>query len=514
MYPKTYFLFILTFWLNNSIFSQFKCDANCAEEIKNKICLNLSPDSELDRAFCLKIRIVYIIESKDASFKRNLGDPKINIDSFFVRRLEKELGENIRSGLAAVIGHELRHAEKGEIHAGFNPNPKVWKEHKLKEKDADVYGMLYAYAAGYKNVREVFPKVVNSLSPKSRNHLLSPEERRSYTHDVLEKAHEFILPFEIANYLPFINARNADYLEMAIGIYEGIEAEIGSFEQLKYAKGLAHLIYALSASESDNIYPIEIPSSDFLNLRRGDGRYSDEVKAALKEAKRFFEEVLKISPNDFDTHLALAATQLELGLSEEREIFDIAYAQVGVMRQLPKLQKNQLQKIDLMFALIKHNQQEEEGKKLLTGIRNNLDYPDNLRNIASLNFEEVFRDDSSPLIDLPPIDDITFLTEKNQDLDLLNPSVTLKNDYRLFFEEKDQSTVVRLETFFNTLIFQESEEFKSHVSPDFLKSMSPTPIGSGLLYFFDLKGGNGKVIVETNEKNEILTVKKLLIVNS
>jgi hypothetical protein len=115
---------------------------------------------------------------------------------------------------------------------------------------------------------------------------------------------------------------------------------------------------------------------------------------------------------------------------------------------------------------------------------------------------------------LPPIDDITFLTEKNQDLDLLNPSVTLKNDYRLFFEEKDQSTVVRLETFFNTLIFQESEEFKSHVSPDFLKSMSPTPIGSGLLYFFDLKGGNGKVIVETNEKNEILTVKKLLIVNS
>jgi hypothetical protein len=44
--------------------------------------------------------------------------------------------------------------------------------------------------------------------------------------------------------------------------------------------------------------------------------------------------------------------------------------------------------------------------------------------------------------------------------------------------------------------------------------MSPTPIGSGLLYFFDLKGGNGKVIVETNEKNEILTVKKLLIVNS
>jgi hypothetical protein len=184
------------------------------------------------------------------------------------------------------------------------------------------------------------------------------------------------------------------------------------------------------------------------------------------------------------------------------------------MRQLPILQKNQLQKIDLMFALIKHNQQEEEGKKLLTGIRNNLDYPDNLRNIASLNFEEVFRDDSSPLIDLPPIDDITFLTEKNQDLDLLNPSVTLKNDYRLFFEEKDQSTVVRLETFFNTLIFQESEEFKSHVSPDFLKSMSPTPIGSGLLYFFDLKGGNGKVIVETNEKNEILTVKKLLIVNS
>lgn len=233
----------------------------------------------------------------------------------------QKFGRDSLSALAFILGHELGHFyQDHEEHAGFSfLSYDHHHEHSntADEENADVFGAMIAYLAGYKP-EKLIPKLLDKLydayqldEGKLASRYPSRAERKKASLKVQQKIRRLSKLFKAANYLMLLEEyeqANMMYKEV-LNYYEGIE--------VLNNMGLLYLLQAKQFVNLDTdkyLHPIEIDIEFRLNkpIHTQEGRkYVEELSMAdrllrekvLKLSIRKFTEALQYNPYYFSAHL-------------------------------------------------------------------------------------------------------------------------------------------------------------------------------------------------------------------
>jgi tetratricopeptide (TPR) repeat protein len=240
-----------------------------------------------------------------------------------------KFGADSLNALACIIGHELAHYTQNHqfregFFAGLMPSNsfgvpknmrKSSKEHKLKlEEEADYYGLLQGYLAGFDTYR-LLPKVLSKIYEEYKLN----ESLDGYPTKIERISSAELTAKEIKELVPVFHAGKYLYLsknyEDAMVCFEHIN---NSFTDRDIANnlGVSALAQAISLMNKEDVYfayPCEFDAAGRLlgsNPRSltGDTKKDkkQQIKDLLKKAQQNLEQVIKMDKSYASAHINLA----------------------------------------------------------------------------------------------------------------------------------------------------------------------------------------------------------------
>ncbi len=337
----------------------------------NSFCHAYSDDLAIVQAVYSKIKL--------AKGQKNINLPEIVIEDRFLniaaynRRTNRlvieekaietcrSFGVNMETALAFIIGHELTHFYQNHEGAfAFFMDSSNLKANTQEERDADIYGAMLAYFAGYKNVTQLMPQLIDhlyeayELNTKTLPQYPAKEERKRLAEAVVMQTQMLIDLYEGAKYLAVIGQDN-----LAGDIYQ----HIGKFVETKELLNNEAFAYLSAASEIQEYgkinwaYPLNVDLNNPLRFP------SDVEKIILiKKAKEKLAQALEYDSNYFPALLNYAiALSLEEAISKSK-------SKLVSAKQSAK-NENQLLSVKLLEAiLLAQAGQINQSKELLTSI--------------------------------------------------------------------------------------------------------------------------------------------------
>ena len=292
------FLFLLMFFVSSKVlYSAKNNDLALVQSIYSKI-IQAKGDNRLNLPeIAIKNRFLNI-----AAYNRRTN--KLIIEQKAIETC-RSFGDNMETALAFIIGHELTHFyQNHEGEFAFFMNQSRLKENTQEERDADIYGAMLAYFAGYKNVVQLMPLLIDhlyedyQLNNKSMPQYPAKEERKKLAASVVIQTQTLIDLYEAAKYLAVIGQDN-----LAGDIYQ----HIGKFIETKELLNNEAFAYLSAASEireygkTNWAYPLNLDLKNPLRVP------SDVEKVLLIEtAKKKLEQALQYDSNYFPALLNYA----------------------------------------------------------------------------------------------------------------------------------------------------------------------------------------------------------------
>ncbi len=242
-----------------------------------------------------------------------------------------KFGADSLNALACIIGHELAHYTQNHQYregffAGLMPTNNVIapskntkkssKEHKLKlEEEADYYGLLQGYLAGFDTYR-LLPNVLNKIYEEYKLN----EKLEGYPTKIDRIQSAEMTSKEIKALIPVFHAGKFLYLsknyEDAIACFEHIS---NSFTDRDIANnlGVSALAQAISLMEKEEVYfayPCEFDAAGRLlgsttrSTSTGGGKKDkkQQIKDLLKKAQQHLDQVIKMDKTYSPAHINLA----------------------------------------------------------------------------------------------------------------------------------------------------------------------------------------------------------------
>ncbi|GAB4111391.1 MAG: hypothetical protein OHK0057_18790 [Thermoflexibacter sp.] len=242
-----------------------------------------------------------------------------------------KFGADSLNALACIIGHELAHYTQNHQYregffAGLMPTSNVVspskntkkssKEHKLKlEEEADYYGLLQGYLAGFDTYR-LLPNVLSKIYEEYKLN----EKLEGYPTKIERIQSAEMTAKEIKTLIPVFHAGKFLYLsknyEDAIVCFEHIA---NSFTDRDIANnlGVSALAQAISLMEKEEVYfayPCEFDAagrllssttrSSFTGGNKKDKK--QQIKDLLKKAQQHLDQVIKMDKTYSPAHINLA----------------------------------------------------------------------------------------------------------------------------------------------------------------------------------------------------------------
>lgn len=254
--------------------------------------------------------------------------PIVTIDTYLFT-ICRSFGKDSLNALSVVIGHELAHYYNEHsfctdfAFAIRNKNEVFSKKVKLIDKNqkiiyeahADDKGLFYAAIAGYEPF-EVHPKLLDAIYTQYQlndaDGYPTKVQRKEIAKNALLKAKRFYEIFTLG--LKYIQEKNYD---KAIESFNTVNNDFPSrenYNNLGVAKTRKAIdLKELSIIEKENpkrfLYPIEIENKSRLSkeITRGDlDDSSEEMESLLKDAKKDFQEVIRLDPSYTKGYINLA----------------------------------------------------------------------------------------------------------------------------------------------------------------------------------------------------------------
>jgi len=261
--------------------------------------------------------------------------------------------------LAVILGHEFAHF-LNKHQANCFPFQVGINELRLRaqqEEEADLYGVLGAYMAGYK-VSSIVPKLLEKIYIQYKFDAEGGEYppldiRKSIYNEVKKRIDKNIILFEKGNALRAIGA-----FEEAALRYETI---LDSYQQFEIYNNLGAIIIQNTNSDSEDdpyCYPLEIdPQSKLYAAKENYGTRQDpsdmskiEKRKQLIRARDYIQNALDLYPNYFSGLINRASVNLILGHLNRAEE-DIIF-----LNRFSNLTPQQHGQIELLHGILKAKQ--------------------------------------------------------------------------------------------------------------------------------------------------------------
>ena len=408
--------------------------------------------------------------------------------------LEAHYGSKAGDALAVILGHELHHAKSNLVGLNYGSTGEN-SEHLMAEKDADYYGLFYAYAAGYEGCLDLYDSIFEVLDIGDAKGYPGKSKRQEMNEEVIADAKNLIAQFETANWLLLLGGEMPN--EFALELYEDIEKKLTGFKEIHFSKGLAALSLALEYKNAKEIYPVEVADPNFLNLRNLDEQPLNEELADryLKKAEANFKAAIGLESEYFEARLGYACA---LTASKKYMEADVALAAMKGEFDKPW----QSVRIDLVAAILAFKQTNGKDKDALYIIKNNADYP-LMRRLAMLNLEgeKPIPDVSCPLLFLPKLDGVSDKIKDNQWL------VDKVGNGKIYAQKLLTTEITCYRNSFYNFIFQEYDKLPS-LPPDSEESAASLNQGAGRWRL--LRCGDEEALVKLNENGKVRRCIKII----
>jgi hypothetical protein len=256
--------------------------------------------------------IVFGVNNRLASWEKNL----ITIDSNTVIKPLEGLSKNdSEAALAIIIGHELRHAKKGESlgYATSDDDKSI-----DIELDADLYGLMMAYFAGYSNAVEVFDTIFSTLKIPNYPNYPPIEERKERDHALVKRAQDLIHLFECGNLL-LVSACDTTEYQYARFCYREVQSELLPTPEINYNIGLSFFLEYLNVQDQKNfLFPLGCSVFTALHQLSVIPK-SNRGKSRLDSAAYFFQRALnqldqQSNSNEFGASILYSQVYPRIGL--------------------------------------------------------------------------------------------------------------------------------------------------------------------------------------------------------
>ncbi|MCO6488718.1 MAG: tetratricopeptide repeat protein [Phaeodactylibacter sp.] len=417
-------------------------------------------------------------------------DNLIRLSKEAVRKLEQAYGCDAPAMLACILGHELRHMEAGHTHSHFGYYG-VNERYKELELDADQYGLLYAWAAGYAQSLARFGSIFDVLGLVDQEGYPSKEKRRQSEGEIRKKAAAFADAFELGNFFLLLGGRQN--CQTAGAIFADIGQELAFFREVHFSRGLAAFSRGLEEEGSAVIYPLEPAPAAFLRLRGQRGGQPGRGAPFFAEAEGHFSKAAELSPTYFEARLGMAGAALEKGAFEE------------AIRQMQGLQglassPERHQAVQLLEGIL--DLKLEGSDKKLARLQEAASTLPHYRQLAAANRGE--KAEAVPEAPgLPEVDGIN--ADRLYELRYWGQlgAGQLLAGGRLFIDTLPQSKVWAYRNGLSHFLFQESGRFQ-------VRAPAPSASPGSLGRFRLLQCGEEETIVEMNEQGRVLRCIKVL----
>ncbi len=233
----------------------------------------------------------------------------------------REIGKDSLSALAFIISHELTHFFYRHQHPfGFAmPQNSLMLRNRELEKEADLYGLINAFAAGYQSfavASRILDKIYQTYQlPDSLQGYPTRKERLHSIVSYTKQARQLAFTHEVGKFLYF----KRDFAS-AEHCFSNLASQIPSAEFLNNL-GLAKLQQALAQGWSIiPAMPFKLPveldaESRLMGIDRRDPKDENktESQAQMESAVKNFEKAISINKSYQPAYLNLATTLLLLG---------------------------------------------------------------------------------------------------------------------------------------------------------------------------------------------------------
>jgi tetratricopeptide (TPR) repeat protein len=308
--------------------------------------------------------------------------PFIQIDQKLIN-ICFSLEKDSLNALAFILAHELSHYYRDDnwcmdyAALKFKINPAFAKEikngekfNKSKEIIADKEGIIYANIAGYK-LFNIFNRLVDSVySVYSLQSNLSgyptKNERKNISLDASVDAKKWLSTFNRS-----IQCINEGNYKVAIDSLSYLSQKFPSrevYNNLGVAKVRKALLLKPKTYEEVNfpnrfLYPIEIENKT--RLSQDDTRGIDEkgpevMTQLLRDAKKDFQEAIRIDPSFINGHINLACVF---------DLLDNPFMAIGIIKQMPLYEQNSDTAKRILAISYYYNNEKELAEKIWTELK-------------------------------------------------------------------------------------------------------------------------------------------------
>lgn len=250
--------------------------------------------------------------------------PKIIIDTNKVVKKLAAFGHKADDALAAIIGHEMWHYYQGQGNYFFGSWPDSL--HQSMEKEADYYGLMLAYFAGYKDVMAVYDQIFDTLNFPSSPDYPDIATRKALDDFIKERAIEMTQVYDVGHI--FLSNGSSPFCEMAITCYRHCGEKMLYLKEINYQLGLAFLMRGLN-ERGQNEYWLPLPFQQNpyadLNAKKEDllGR------RMLDSASYYFHLASQQDPAFLDASFGEICTQVMKNTTLADSLIDVELEQRG-----------------------------------------------------------------------------------------------------------------------------------------------------------------------------------------
>ncbi|MEZ4961909.1 MAG: hypothetical protein R2830_18920 [Saprospiraceae bacterium] len=279
------------------------------------------------------------------------------------------VGADSLSALAALIAHEAMHyfkkhrGERGFACAYFEVGKELDEQRKTQEAEADLWGLMTAYLAGYEVVG-IVPNLLDRLYgqynlPDEMSGYPTLETRKKMFAHSLEKLQDLTALFEAGNYLAAIGEH-----DKAAACFATILDDYQTHEMCNNL-GVAIAAYLASLDDRGPEYPLEMELQSSLYRKPPPFGYAPDAlkKYWLPEAEKALLEALKLKADFATANINLSIVYDMMGR------YDDALSTIKKARHSRPLLRAQEYHLSIMEGIIEwHRGNPSLGKSILKAV--------------------------------------------------------------------------------------------------------------------------------------------------